>query len=182
MEEVKMKVKSVFAFVAASLLAVCFLVPSARAQYPTGADVSRSVIETNISVTLSNTSTLAASVSADYVYSNTNSAVQRVRLLGYGDSALLATGSVWANYASFIQTNTAGTTPLGTNSLWTTGSNGIPVVGTAAAPFVSQRPALWKGNVSFRVTADNVPGKGTAAGSTNVITGTLKVIDETGSY
>lgn len=177
-----MKVKSVSLFVAASLLAVCLLfsVPNAQAQggYPMGADIIGSSIETNISVTLSNTSTLAASVSVDYTYSNTNSSQRRVRLLAYSDTALAATGSVWANYANFVPTNTAGTTPLGTNSYWTTGSNGIPVVGSTAAPFISQRPALWKDNIQFRVTADNVPGKGTAAGSTNVITGTLKVIDE----
>jgi hypothetical protein len=169
--------KKLFAVALITIMGATFPSRPVHAQngYPAGADIITDILTTNISVTLSNSSTLAASCSSSYTYNNSNSA-QRARLRIFPD----ATYTGYVNYANFVITNTAATSgaPLGTNVLLTTTTSGELLAPAATTPFTSVRPTLWKGNVVITVTADAVPGGGTFAGTSNVLTGTIRVRDE----
>lgn len=123
---------------------------------------------TNITVTITNTGSVAANVSGSAVYVNPNTnASKRVRLIILPD----ATYNAFIGYGDTIYTNESG---LYTNKLYLTGTSGHPLRaianGTLSSGFVTQKPFLWRDAISITCTATLAASNGVSA--------VFKVIDE----
>ena len=139
-------------------IACSSLTPSARAQAPLGSDIITSATSSNYVVVLSSSTNATVIVTTNIVVAAQNN--QRVRIQVAPDSAL----DGYVGYG-----------PVGaSNTVYLSGSAGLPLTHGNGTNVVIHRPALWKGPLTVTVSK-TFTTNGTAIA-------TFVVTEESGSF